>query len=288
MNEADHNGRTPDEKRAREAVRRLPGVGADPDFRAALRKQFVSGTIGSADGELPAGSVDPAPGESSGAVRRPAGNLRRRRGLAIAGFVAALAASALVTIWPDRAPLPELVDLVGPGEVQIADRRYDRADLAALGEALEPGATLRTSEEAVLDIRYGDVMLLQYDPGTIATLPDPFDNEARPESRASVEFGEMRIRTGPGFTLSSLAVSTPEGLIRITGTLVSIFRDSTGTCVCVFEGRAMVGRDETTLEGVPAGKRKVMPAGKAPFIDDIAPPHHDHLLEFQNKYGAGF
>jgi hypothetical protein len=42
------------------------------------------------------------------------------------------------------------------------------------------------------------------------------------------------------------------------------------------------------MQEVPAGRRKVMFAdGTPPKITDIAPPHMDHLVEFEAKYHAG-
>jgi hypothetical protein len=58
--------------------------------------------------------------------------------------------------------------------------------------------------------------------------------------------------------------------------------------VCVHAGRARVGIDIDDLEEIPPGKRKVMYAdGKPPIITDIAPPHKEHLIEFETKYRSG-
>jgi hypothetical protein len=55
--------------------------------------------------------------------------------------------------------------------------------------------------------------------------------------------------------------------------------------VCVHEGTASVGIDQGDMEPIPPGKRKVMFAdGQPPMITDIAPPHRDHLVEFDAKY----
>ncbi len=236
----------------------------------------------------PAGLAGVNPLETRRA-RRARGELRRRRRWFITGLAVAAAAVAAVAFWPERAFLPELIARKGSGEVRIAGVDYRLSDPEALADALQPGATLLVKEGAVLDVRYGDAFLLQFDPGTVASLPDPFGGMAGQEARARIEYGEMRLRTGPGFLpASSFNVTTPEGRIHLVGTIVSIFRDSTGTCVCVFEGTASVGTGEADMESIPAGKRKVMPTGGDPFIDDIAPPHRDHLLEFQEKYSAGF
>ena len=96
----------------------------------------------------------------------------------------------------------------------------------------------------------------------------------------------MAILTGPRFRGGHLVVTTGEGAIEITGTLVSVFRDESVTCVCVHEGTASVGIDEADMEPIPAGKRKVMFADGSPsMVTDIAPPHRDHLIEFEKKYG---
>jgi len=42
------------------------------------------------------------------------------------------------------------------------------------------------------------------------------------------------------------------------------------------------------MQDIPAGQRKVMFAdGTPPKITPIAPPHMDHLVEFEAKYRSG-
>ncbi len=283
MTDSEHPDLTPEEERARERLRALSPVGADPAFRAELREQFVSGRIDREAGEKAA--AEPRPTAKS--VDRGKPNLLRRRGRLLA--VAVAAGLLALVIWRSDRPLhPELVDLTGTGTVAVNGEVFDLADRVSISRALKGGATLVLSDDATLDVRYGATFLLQYDPNTRATLPGPFGGKEGRDARARVDVGELRVLTGPDFVASTIRIDSPEGLIRVTGTMISIWCDDTGTCVCVHEGTASVGVDEEDMESVPAGRRKVMPKDKEPFLDDIAPPHFEHLLLFEEKYKNGF
>lgn len=274
MSAAENRDREELERTARRAIRALPGVSADDAFRAALRERFISGAI-----------AGPAGGRAVSPASRP---LRRRRNWTVAALVAAVAACAVVVFWPARAFLPELIDWKGSGSVHYAGREFAPEETTTLAAALRPGRIVEVGDDARLDIRYGDAFLLQYDAGTSASLPDAFGGMAGRNANVSLEEGEVRIRTGPGFVTSTFDIATPDGLTRIVGTTVSVFRDSTGTCVCVLEGTALVGRGEGEMESVPHGMRKVLPVSGEPFLDDIAPPHRDHLREFAESYAGAF
>ena len=268
---SDNNGFDRDQERIRGAIRSLPSVEADPDFRERLKADFVAGRLGETGPE-----ADPGV-----AGRRPVWRWGWRR----LPLPAAVAVIVVVFLLLNGAPAPVVTDVTGDGTVTVDGRAFPTSDLSAIAAAIRPGVHVELSGGVELDLVYGTAMAVQISPGA-ATIPAA---PARWFGRAvecRLEIGEMAFVTGPKFRGGHLVITTGEGAIEITGTLVSVFRDSSVTCVCVHEGTASVGIDAADMEPIPAGKRKVMFAdGSAPIVTDIAPPHRDHLIEFEKKYG---
>jgi ferric-dicitrate binding protein FerR (iron transport regulator) len=261
----------PDEERAREAVRSLPRVAADPDFRERLKADFVSGRLGEAEPPLPA----PPP-------------RRRRRRMGMWGLLvpSAVAVAVVAVLLLNGGPAPELADVVGDGTVTVGGRTYPTSDRDAIAGAIRAGAMVEVSDGVQLDLVYGNTFAVQLISGA-ATVPAAPARWFGRTAGSRVESGELGVLTGPGFRGAQMVIATNDGVIEITGTLVSVFKDSSVTCVCVHEGTASVGVDAADMEPIPAGKRKVMFAdGGAPMVTDIAPPHRDHLVEFEKKYGS--
>src|SRR5262245_1064076 len=102
---------TPDEARARDAVRGLGVPAAEPSFRARLKRDFVAGKIGEARVlSLPATAATPAPW-----YRRPAFRLAlvpaALAGLVVGGF-------AMLSMT-DRGPGWTLMTARGSGAVMV-------------------------------------------------------------------------------------------------------------------------------------------------------------------------
>jgi len=255
----------PAERRARLAVSGLSRPAADPAFRARLKEEFVSGAI-----------ERPIPSRTS-----PRWRVATRAWT----FAAAAAALLFLLLQLNRGPALHVAAVYGDGVVETAGQPILVTDEAVLRDALRPGRELELSGDAGIDIVYGRSMLFQIDPGSVFTPPRSPGRWIGRSVRADLEFGEIRVMTGADFPGTELAVHTPEGITLLTGTIVSIFRDSSVTCVCVFEGTARIGVDESDLEPIPHGKRKVMfRDGSPPMITDIAPPHEAHLREFEERY----
>jgi hypothetical protein len=74
--------------------------------------------------------------------------------------------------------------------------------------------------------------------------------------------GELRVTTGRKFPGADLAILSPTAAVEIKGTTVAIIIEDTGTCVCVYEGTAMVGRQRggefSDMRAVPGGMRRYM------------------------------
>lgn len=261
---------TPDEERARKALGSLPLVDADPAFRQRLKADFVAGRL---EG-----------GRESAPRRRPA-----RRGLFRPGLLvpAAVAAILLLVALLNRGPALELADVTGAGTITVDGQEFAAGDRDGLERAIRPGSRIELSDSVVLDVLYEETAAFRIASAT-ATIPHAPGRWFGKSLACALENGEYQVLTGPAFPGIDLTVETPEGLIEVTGTLVSVVRDESGTCVCVHEGEANVGVGEGDLEAIPAGKRKVMFAdGRPPIVTPIAPPHRDHLIEFEARYRAG-
>lgn len=253
-------------ERVQQAIRDIGPVHADPGFRSRLRNEFVTGAIA----EGAAGAARPA----------PLGRLR-------AWMLVPAAAAAAAAIWllvPTAGPAWELRKLKGPGTIAVAAQgeaevNVATRDAARLARLIRPGARIRLPEDTTLDLVAGNVLLFQLDEQAAVTVPR---NPRKGEVMVShLEAGEMRIKTGPGFRGQRLSVRTAEGRTELSGTVVSVFKGSDFTCVCVLEGTARIGKSETTLEDIPPGMRKVMFADERPSMVIATEPHHaEGLIEF--------
>jgi len=233
----------------------LPPAEPDEGFRERLREAFVSGSI------------------------RPADRPRRRRLRALLAAAAVLLAATLggLLLLGDGDGY-EVFDVAGTGAVVLDGRAVPLDDRDEIAARLAPGVEVRVPPTATLDLRVSDRGLLELTGGTRMVLPG-----IREGIRGRVEAGELRFASGPGFGARAMVLTTPEGIVTVTGTLLSVQRDERGTCVCVLEGEVSVGRDEGDLETIPAGERKVMPAGGGTKITPIAPPHRDGLRDFATR-----
>jgi ferric-dicitrate binding protein FerR (iron transport regulator) len=269
MSDGEQYDLGPDEERARVAVRSLPRVEADPGFRERLKADFVSGRLGGAD--------EPEHG------RTPA---RWRAGAWRMLIPSALAIVVVVALIFNGGPSPELADVVGEGTVTVDGQSFPTSEREAIAGAIAAGARVELSGGVDIDLVYGRAFAVQLSSG-VATVPAAPARWFGKTGGCRLESGELSVLTGPDFRGGRLVVVTAEGTIEVTGTLVSVFRDSKLTCVCVHEGTANVGVDTDDMEPIPAGKRKVMFADGSPsLVEDIAPPHRDHLIEFEKKYSA--
>jgi ferric-dicitrate binding protein FerR (iron transport regulator) len=270
MSDREEHDLTPEQDRARDAVRSLPRVEPDPGFRERLKADFVAGRL--------VGEDEPGrPGRSGPARRR----IRVWRTL----VPAAIALAVVVVVILNGGPQPDVADITGEGTVTVDGRNFATSERGPIANAVRPGSRVEVSDGVKLDLVYGRTMAVQLSSAT-ATVPAAPARWFGKTGECRVEMGELSVITGPRFRGGQLVVTTAEGTIDITGTLASVFRDSSVTCVCVHEGTASVGIDAGDMENIPAGQRKVMFAdGSPPLITDIAPPHRDHMIDFEKKYG---
>jgi hypothetical protein len=268
MSDRDEFESTADEKRISDLIQSLPRAEADAGFRDRLKADFVAGRLE----QIP----DTGP-------RRPG---KRRGWLRVLIPVAAAIAVTIGLVF-NGGPTLELSDITGDGSVTVDGKVFQTTDREGIAGAIRPGASVALSEGVDIDLVYEQTAVFQLS-SAAATIPRSPGKWFGKSIESRVEIGELRILTGPGFKGSKMSIETPEGQIVITGTLVSVFRDGEVTCVCVHQGTAAVGIDAGDMQDIPAGKRKVMYAdGTPPIVTDIAPPHMDHLVEFETKYRAG-
>jgi ferric-dicitrate binding protein FerR (iron transport regulator) len=280
MSDREHNDLTPEEERARRAVRELPPVAADPAFRERLKADFVSGRL------VEASDHPTHPGDGTrhpGRAPRRFGPTPRRAWRVIVPVVAAVLAIFLF----NRGPALELADVTGTGTITVDGRGFESTDRSGLERAIRPGSRIELAEGVAIEVLYEDTAVYQI-VSAATTLPGAPRRWLGRSSECRLERGELQVLTGSRFRGAGLRIETPEGRIDVTGTLLSVVRDDSGTCVCVHHGKAQVGIDENDLEEIGAGQRKVMFAdGQAPIITPIAPPHAEHLTQFEAKYRAG-
>ncbi len=252
---------TTEEQRVRDAIRDVSLVRADPAFRERLKRDFVSGDI-----------------RDQKASARPRFFLFPAWQFASL-LVAAVAAWFLVQVFQE--PSWQIHAVLGKGWIRVDNRQADVGDFEPLSDLVRQGARVRVGGEATLDIRGGDAILIELAGGSDVTLPEaPRRWFARP-LESVLHTGEIRLQTGPEFAGHVLTVRTAEGLIRVAGTVISVFKGDDFTCVCVLEGTARIGKDEARMEDVGAGFRKVMFGDDRPSkVIDIEPHHAEELVYF--------
>lgn len=267
----DRPKRRPDDETVAKWVRELPEAQPDADFGDRLRASFTTGGIDAGE------AVEEAP--------PPAAPRRASRWWAWAVPVFAAAAAALVIAVVNQGADLELIGVTEGTVVTVDGRAIDTGDAAALGAAIRPGAEVVVPDGASLDLAAAGTVLYEVTGGTRMTLPDTPGRWFGRTVACRVEVGELRVKTGPRFTGSELRVRTPDGLVVVTGTLLSVQCDEGGTCVCVLEGTAHVGVDEADLEPVPPGSRKVMLRDGTVEIIPIKPMHRDGVVDFDRRLG---
>lgn len=252
-----------DESTVAEWLRDLAPVEADPEFRERLASAFASGDI--EDAAQPAGRAAPAPS--------PAPWWRWLVPVA----VAAVAAFVIVVI--NRGPMLEFVEVTGAGTI-LVDGRPESAG------TLRPGASITVPADMTVDLAAADIALWEVTAGTRMTVPRMPGRWFARTSVCSLFVGEMRLKTGGQFAGGTLLVYTPEGMVEVTGTLLSIQCDENGTCVCVLEGVANVGVNEEDLEPVEPGFRKIMLRDGTVDIIPVKAMHRDGVLDFDARMGS--
>jgi ferric-dicitrate binding protein FerR (iron transport regulator) len=258
-------------ERARAALARAPVERPDPAYRARLKRDFVSGAI-------------EVTGVKGHRRARPVGGPGRRVHLRPAAWamasLAAAAALAVVFGALNRGPQWFVTAARGDGTVRIEGETVAVDDRDAMRRLLVPGAEVETGPNAELDICSNGVLALQLAPGTRMTLPPPLPRWMGREGEMYVRAGELRVTTGSKFSGARLSILSPAAAVEVTGTTFAVIIEDAGTCVCVYEGTAVVGR--VGPGGTPSGSADMLPvnAGRRRFVyKDQRPPEMNGMRE---------
>jgi hypothetical protein len=249
-------------------VRDLPPVEADSEFRRSLREAFVHGRIGPSG--HPAGGAPPQAVRSGWRLLLP--------------LAAALVGVALFAAL--RATPLRVVDLRGTGTIRVDGHEIASTDREILSRAVHPGAVVEVGDGVTLDLQVPRFAVYELTPGTRMTLPPAPRRWTRAALACSLHTGELRLATGRRFHGNTLTVTTPNGIVVVRGTLLSVAVDDSGTCVCVLEGVASVGVDREHLDDVRPGFRKVMLVSGETSILPVKDMHRDGVVEFDSREGG--
>jgi hypothetical protein len=257
---------TPDEARAREAVRGLERPRATTAFRERLKRDFVSGRIGERRVlELPLA-------------------WHRRLAWRLALAPVALAALAMTVVLANRGPAWTVLTIAGDG-VAIVDRTpVPLTHGEELGRRLHPGARLTVPAAAEIELATAGGMVIQVTGGTEFTLPTSPGRWFGRRTIGALRAGEIRVTTGPAFHGARMRLDTPEAVVEVAGTTLAVIREPVGTCVCVYDGVVKVGARGAAAERVTSGRRRfVFNDGRPPELADIRPVENQSLGVFRDR-----
>ena len=258
---------TAEETRARDAVRALSRPVPRASFRARLREEFTTGTL-----------------ESSA----PAVVLRlpwHRRATTRWGATAIAAAAAfLVVVLANRAPAWKLESVRGSGIVVVDGTPVPTAHADDLARRMKPGAFVQLPAEVQLELVSRGTLAVQVTGGTHASVPSLPGRWFSRHAAAEVREGEIRVTTGSAFHGAALAIETPEARVQVVGTTFAVICEPAGTCVCVMEGRLMVGARGGAMSPVLAGSRRyVFADGRPEESADMRATEHEPLGDLRAR-----
>lgn len=229
---------TPEESRARDAVRALSRPVPRASFRARLRDEFTRGTLESAAPAV----VLPIPWHRRATTRWGA-----------TAFAAA--AAFLVVVFANRAPEWTVESVRGSGIVVVDGTPVPTAHGEDLARRMKPGAFVQLPPEVELELVSHGTLAVQLTGGTHASVPSLPGRWFSRRAAAEVREGEIRVTTGSAFHGAALAIDTPEARVQVTGTTFAVICEPAGTCVCVMEGKLMVGARGGAMSPVMGGRR---------------------------------
>jgi ferric-dicitrate binding protein FerR (iron transport regulator) len=265
MSERQHaTPMTDAERRAVEAARELPGAAPDPAWRGRLGDAFARGAV--PEGPFSTLIAVPDPADDGEEPTPHVIPLPRRFRPSAPWLLAAAAAAVIAVVWFGRAPDWQVVGATPGGQLTLGSQRIALTDTKRLRARIARGGALRL-EGGRLWLRAPGAIAIEVTPGTVATLPSPPSWLFGRSMTARVGSGELRITTGPRFHGARLEVMTPEARVEVTGTTLAVIREPAGTCVCVYEGRVMVGPVHGDMQWVTGGDRRFV------FADGHTPEH---------------
>ena len=254
------------ERAAREAVRALPGVDADPVFRASLRDAFVSGTL------------DARATSRHGAQRRAPRRVFR------VGVPVAMAAVLLLAFGlANRGPDWRVVKAAGVDTIWVDGEEVVCA-VGPLETAFHPGSRVRVPDGGQVEV-VTDALALQINGGTDMTLPAPpgrwFARSIESEVGGA---GTLRIVTTEDFAGARYVIRAGATDLTVTGTAFSVMTDASVVCVCVLEGDVAATLPDGSMHVIPSGGRLTLARdGTAHDAGEMRPGEREALLEMQTE-----
>jgi ferric-dicitrate binding protein FerR (iron transport regulator) len=241
-----------DLERVQLSLSRLPRRAANPEFRDRLRSQFVRDAIPERVRNVP---------HTWWSTR-----------WGIAAMAASSAAAILAFAWVlNPGPAWKLTGSSGSGMVQIDGRPTPLDAPAEIASRLHSGADVLLPADAQLDLRLPGMAVIQLVGGSHARMPGRPGRWFARSIVASLDAGEIRISTGPGFRATRLEVVTPEARAIVTGTTLAVLRQADASCVCVLEGRVSMIHDSSAATVYAGFRRSVFRDGSTPRVEPIRP-----------------
>ena len=243
-------GTSPSRDQLAETIRRIPRVSAGEEFRARLRGEFVSGTF-----------------------RRRAVGGSAARPFVTTMLVTAAAACviALATTFLNSGPAWRVATVTGAGELCVDGRPVTPGALGSPAARLRPGATLEVPDSVQVDLELPGLALLLVVGGSKVTVPGSPGRWFARTLTSSLERGEVRGSTGPGFAGTRFTITTPEAQAGITGTTFAVIRNRDASCVCVLEGAVAMNAGASTDTVRTGFRRSVFRDGRPPLLEAILP-----------------
>jgi ferric-dicitrate binding protein FerR (iron transport regulator) len=271
-----------DDQRARHALHDAPPPRSDDDFRARVKKDFVSGAI-----EV-TGTREARGRARRKSLRLPSYGPRVRAGTWVAAGAAAAAAIVLVVGTLNQGPDWWVTGVRGEGMMTVDGQPVALTDRDAMRRLLVPGAEIALPKGAELDLCSDGTVALQLSTGASITLPPPPARWIGRDMELHARAGEIRFTTGPRFPGVDLWVHTPIAAIEVTGTTLAVIVQGNGTCVCVLEGTAKVGKLAdglpTDMQPVTGGNLRFIYKGDRPSaMDEMRPWERTRLADFRQS-----
>ncbi len=272
MNDTHHDSHdewTDAQRAGRNAVRSFPVAEADPDFRAAMREQFVRGEF-----------------QKSARPARRAGGRRRagRRIFTWAAPVAVAAALAIMIGVLNYSADWTVVHAAGTDYVMVDGARVPCDDLSPLQAAIQPGCRVQMPEGGQMEV-VTDAMALQINGGTDVTIPTPPGRWfARTIDSDVLGDGTFRVATGPEFEGARYALHTEAATLEITGTAFSVMNSPGTVCICVLDGDVQAKLPDGSTRTIgPGGRLTLALDGSTIDAGSMRPGERDALTDLRER-----
>jgi ferric-dicitrate binding protein FerR (iron transport regulator) len=261
---------SPEELRAREAVRTLSQPVADATFRDRLRESFATGAI----------DTRPAPRET---VRRnaPAPTTRWR------WFVpyAAVAAAAVVFLMVGpfmRDPALNIIAVQGANQIVLNGELVSCDELSPLQAALHPGCRVEVPAGATVEVAAAGQVLIDLE-GFAFTFPRPAHRWFGGELNSTIAGdGVVRMATGPDFAGSSYRLRLEGADLVARDTVFTVTREGEEIGISVLEGELEAWLPDGSSEMVGPGSGAMIKDGEF-HIRDFDPAEGVRLRALRDR-----